>query len=148
MYVNTVLYIVGTGGWKSDDLLFPTWLNLLQKTEIKNMLWCNFLFPLMCISNTVFVQWRVRIMLSETAQTGAVKACDCLKWLKQLTQWKKVNTWRPLKQERSHLCMISQQCSFCTVYNKWLSPSMGYLGKNEHLEPIFGIVIILSGLSR
>lgn len=36
------------------------------------------------------------------------------------------------------VCSTVQWCWFCTVYNKWVSPSMGYLeGKKEHLEAIF-----------
>ena len=84
----------------------------------------------------------------------SAEASNCLKCPRQLAQWKEVNTWRLIiagKESSAYgFCtfLFVQQRPFCTVYNKWLSPSMGCLGKKTHLEPIFGKVIILSRQSR
>lgn len=46
-----------------------------------------------------------------------------------------------------HFCLFNS-ARFAQFTTNGFHPQWGTLEKNEHLEPIFGKVIILSGLSR
>lgn len=65
------------------------------------------------------------------------QACHWQGRLEQLRQWKEASSWRLIiagnKSSVFGFCtfLFVQRCSFCTVYNKWRSPSMGYHGKKQ-----------------
>lgn len=81
--------------------------------------------------------------------TGTAEACNFMKWSKQLMLEKKVNTWR-LNIAGNRSCVASAHF-FCVRFAQFttngIHSRVRYLVKQtEHLEPVFGKVIIPSTL--